>query len=203
MVNTEDKILEAANTIFLEKGFDGARMQDIANEAGINKALLHYYFRSKEKLFDAVFSRTVVKLMPILAEFLTSDKAIEIKIRNFVSDYIDLIQANPMLPIFVLYELKSNSDKITGMLNLQGMLDTSVLRDQLREGNDKGHLKPVDPKHFMVNLLSMTVFPFVAKPLLQSNFKIDDPSWGKFIEERKKIIPETILSWIKSDNTVK
>ena len=103
--STEEKILDAARKVFVQKGLDGARMQDIADEAGINKALLHYYFRTKDKLFEMIFMETVGKIFPRFEMILLSDMDFFEKIRQIVSSYIEVIIHNPYLPLFVLNEM--------------------------------------------------------------------------------------------------
>ena len=103
--STEEKILAAAKTIFIEKGMDGARMQDIADNAGINKALLHYYFKSKEKLFEVIFKEGAEKLFSKINSILNSDLPLFEKIRLFSNEYAEIISQNPYLPLFVLNEM--------------------------------------------------------------------------------------------------
>ena len=102
---TELKILAAARKVFIRKGLDGARMQEIANEAGINKALVHYYFRNKQKLFEAVFIEAFGKFLPQVSEVIMQEISLIEKIEAVVSRYIDFLQKNPYLPNFVLNEL--------------------------------------------------------------------------------------------------
>ncbi len=116
-VNTEDRILEAAKEVFIAKGFDGARMQEIADTAEINKALLHYYFRNKDKLFEAVFEETLLQIGPMVLSFVNEPIPLEVKIWKFVDDYIEIIRNNPKLPLFILNEIHVNPDRILSFLN--------------------------------------------------------------------------------------
>ena len=100
--NTEEQILEAAISIFQTKGMDGARMQEIADKAGINKAMLHYYYRSKKLLFEAVFKNAFSLLAPQLNNILNDDSSIEEKIKSFTSNYITFIIKHPYLPNFII-----------------------------------------------------------------------------------------------------
>ena len=108
--NTEEKILEAAKQVFQIKGLAGARMQEIADVAGINKALLHYYFRTKEKLFTVIFRFALKELQPQVIGILNSDLSLEDKIRAFVEKYLNIIKKNPSLPQFVINQLNQNPD---------------------------------------------------------------------------------------------
>lgn len=198
--NTEQTILDAAITIFLQKGFDGARMQEIADRAGINKALLHYYFRSKEKLFAAVFENTIKQIGPALITFINEDIPLEVKIWKFVDHYIDLVKKFPNMPLFILNEINANPERIVRHLDFGEYVDFSKLEAQLRDQHEAGHIIKVDIRHFVVNLIGMTVFPFAGKPIIQKNLGIAPENWDQFIEERKKIIPETIMNWIRTKN---
>ena len=201
-VNTEDRILEAAKEVFIAKGFDGARMQEIADTAEINKALLHYYFRNKDKLFEAVFEETLLQIGPIVLSFVNEPIPLEVKVWKFVDDYIEIIRNNPKLPLFILNEIHVNPDRILSFLIISSFLDTAVLQDQLNKETDENDLKRIDVKHFVVNILSMTIFPFIGRPIIQKTLKIKDDDWEKFLEERKRIIPQTIMNWIKFNQKV-
>jgi TetR/AcrR family transcriptional regulator len=195
--NTEEKILESAREIFVHKGFEGARMQEIADHAGINKALLHYYFRGKEKLFAAVFKNTILQIGPALSAFFNEDIPLEVKVWKFVDNYLELIKKFPQMPLFIMNEISTNPERILQQLNFEAYLDFQKLEKQLREEFKQGHIIKVDIRHFIVNIIGLTVFPFAAKIIIQKNLGIKEEDWLQFIEERKKVIPQTIMSWIK------
>lgn len=198
-INTEEKILEAAQKVFITKGMSGARMQDIANEAGINKAMLHYYFKDKEKLFETVFLQEAQKFFPKINTIFQSDAPLFEKIENFVSEYIDEIQQNPYLPLFVLTEINRDPDqfmyKIWGKENLP---KPAKFLQQIEAEVQKGTIKKIDPKHLLMNLLSMTIFPFVARPMLTRNLRMSEPQFKQAMEERKKEIPKFIIDAIRN-----
>ncbi len=111
-ISTEEKILEAAKEVFLKKGFDGARMQEIADTAGINKAMLHYYFRTKDRLFEHIFVTAISNIFPKVGGIFISDAPFEDKIRAFIRDYLSFILQNPFLPIFILHEMSANPERL-------------------------------------------------------------------------------------------
>ncbi len=197
-LNTEQKILEAAQKVFITKGMAGARMQDIADEAGINKAMLHYYFKDKEKLFETVFLKEAQKFFPKINMIFQSDVPLFEKIENFVCEYIDEIQENPYLPWFVLNEINRDPDqfmyKIWGEKNLP---KPAKFLEQIEAEVKKGTIKKIDPRHLLMNLLSMTIFPFVAKPMITRNLRMTDPQFRQAMEERKKEIPKFIIDAIR------
>lgn len=201
-INTDDKILEAAKEVFISKGYDGARMQEIADWAGINKALLHYYFRSKEKLFEAVFKDTLQQIGPVILDFVKDHIPLEVKIWRFVDNYIEIIKKNPKLPLFILNEIRVNPQRVLNFLNINKLLNVKILQEQLNQETQKKGYPNIDVKHFMVNIISMTIFPFIGKPIIQQILRVNDEEWEKFLEERKRIIPQTIMNWIRFNQKV-
>jgi AcrR family transcriptional regulator len=196
-LNTEQKILEAAKTVFVVKGLEGARMQEIADEAGINKALLHYYYRTKDKLFEAVFREAFYKLVPNIFELIKSEIPLFDKIRIFTEKYIDIFIENPFIPGFVLHELNRNPKRMVNLISDMG-IDPQVFMDQIEEEVRLGKIKPIDPYQLIVNMLSMCIFPFAARPIIQNIiFKGDTENFQNFIRERKKEVPEFIINSIK------
>lgn len=194
--NTEQLILEAAKKVFIRKGYDGARMQEIADEADINKSLLHYYFRSKDKLFNAVFSQAFSDFLPRLGELLVSDKPLKHKIRIIIESYIDLLTANPHLPLFLMHELARNPDMIIDLIKKHG-INPDKLIQQIAEGVKQKKIKKVDPHHLIVNMLSMCIFPFAARPMVEGLlFKKNKKMYEKFLSERKDHITNYIIKLI-------
>lgn len=195
--NTEQSILEAAKNVFVKKGMEGARMQEIADEAGINKAMLHYYYRSKDKLFEAVFKETFLKLVPNLIEIVKTDISLFDKIRIFVGNYIDIINENPLIPAFIIHELNRNPDRVVELIKSSG-INPIFFINQVEKEIKEGIIEPVKPLHLIVNMLAMCIFPFVARPILQGViFNEDRQQYEKFIQERKKEVSEFIINSIK------
>jgi AcrR family transcriptional regulator len=193
--STESKILTAAKKIFTQHGMSGARMQDIADEAGINKALLHYYFRSKEKLFEMIFSEAASKIFPRLNELFEADLPLFEKIKKFAAEYIDLISENPYLPLFVLNEI--NRDPGTFFLKKWHLPRPEKFLNQIEDEIRKGNIRPISPLQLLVNILSMCIFPFIARPIFQQHLGLDDAQFRYFIEQRKTEIPRFIIDSIK------
>ncbi|MCL1942203.1 MAG: TetR/AcrR family transcriptional regulator [Candidatus Azobacteroides sp.] len=196
---TEKKIKEAARKIFHKKGYAGTRTRDIAEEAGINPALLNYYYRSKEKLFDLVFDEGFSEISASLNILLNDDKFdLAVKIDYIVNKYIDVVSKNPDLPLFILGEIKANPENLKKKLGLSGtLLTTSKLYEQMRNQLDFSGSIPVNPIHIIINILSMTIFPFVGKPLIKNMTEMNDLDFEQFIEERRTLIPMWIKSMLK------
>ena len=197
--STEEKILDAARKVFVQKGLDGARMQDIADEAGINKALLHYYFRTKDKLFEMIFLETVGKIFPRFEMILLSDMDFFDKIRQIVSSYIEVIIHNPNLPLFVLNEMNKNPEfGIVDFFKVQRPVVIHRFMEDIEKEVSKGTIKAVSPAHLLVNMMSMCIFPFVAKPVINIMLDLDELQFRNMMEQRKRVVAEFIIESIKN-----
>lgn len=193
----EQRILDAAKKVFVHKGMAGARMQDIADEAGINKALLHYYFRNKEKLFEMIFLEAAQRLFPRINDIFNSDESLFQKIERFCDEYISAVMENPYLPLFVLNEINQAPERfLKKVWTGENKPNPKKFLEQMEKEVKKGTIKRVDPLHLLMNLISMTIFPFVAKPMFQMNFGISEQQFRTFMEQRKKEVPKFIIDAI-------
>ncbi|NVO01462.1 MAG: TetR/AcrR family transcriptional regulator [Bacteroidetes bacterium] len=196
-LTTEENILEAAKKVFHKKGFDGARMQEIADEAGINKSLLHYYFRSKEKLFEAIFQDAFKQFLPKIGEALISNKSLFEIITLFVNAYIEMLIKNPYLPVFVVNEINRNPDKIIDIIKNSGV-NPIKLESIILSEIEKGTIININPKHLIINILSMCVFPILTRPIITGFlFNNDTALVQEFIEERKSQVTSFVINSIK------
>lgn len=196
--STEERILGAAKLVFVRKGMAGARMQDIADEAGINKALLHYYFRNKEKLFEMIFVEAAAKLFPKINEIFISDRPLFEKIESFCEEYISNVIENPYLPLFVLNEINRDPEYFLKKVWAgKSRPKAEKFLAQIEAEVKKGTIKRISPVQLLMNLVSMTVFPFVAKPMFQANLGINEQQFRAIMEQRKKEIPKFIIDSIK------
>lgn len=185
-ISTEEKIIEAARKIFMQKGYAATRTRDIAEEAGINLALLNYYFRSKEKLFQQVMAEKVYQLFSVILPIVDNDMlTLDEKIETLVRKYIDLLLENPDLPIFVLSEIRVNPDKFKQSTHIDELLKGSSFIRQLRDKRPD-----MEPIQFIGAVLGMLIFPFVAKPILF----FDTLDFNALMEERKSLI----IKWAKT-----
>lgn len=195
---TEEKILDAAKTVFVRKGKSGARMQEIADKAGINKSLLHYYYRSKDKLFGAVFQFAFSKFAPNLLEILNEDNDIFEVIETFISKYLDVINKNPFIPMFILNEVnKKDTGFIVRVLKNSG-INVKIFEKLIQKEIKNGKIKNVDAKQLLVNILALCVFPYLGRPLLEVIIYNDNKNdYDNFLENRKKEVTELIINSIK------
>lgn len=195
---SEEKILEAARTVFLQKGMAGARMQEIADEAGINKALLHYYFKSKELLFDRVFLQAAEKLFPKMHAILNGDLPLFEKIENFIDVYIGIMIENPYLPLFVLNEIHRDPEGFYNRMSHEMKFPRpEKFLLQIDEEVKAGRIKPVSPLQLFMTIISGTVFPFVAKPLFQAHIGVDEFQFRQFILQRRTEFARFIIEGLK------
>jgi TetR/AcrR family transcriptional regulator len=195
--STEQKILEAAKQVFMEKGIDGARMQDIADKAGINKALLHYYFRSKEKLFEMIFMEEARKFLPKVTSIMVSELTLFEKVEKFVGEYIDTLLQNPLLPIFILNEINRNPKEAIKKIFGNQRPPIDKVDELIAKLVKKGEIKPIKGYELMVNMVSLCIFPFLARPMVQWVTKTTDEEFLKLMELRKKTVVKFVLDSIK------
>lgn len=198
--STEEKILEAAKNVFVTKGMEGARMQEIADEAGINKALLHYYFRSKERLFEAIFSEIIKFAFPKITRIVQSDEPIVTKIEQVIDAYIDLLIKHPFIPGFVMKELSRDPSGLIKMV-LKFGLNPEVVFEQIQLAMDRGEIIKMPPKHLAANIVSMCIFPFAVRPILSLVlFKDDRKALEAFYSERADVIKKFVINAIVIKN---
>jgi AcrR family transcriptional regulator len=195
--NTEQLILRAAKKVFIEKGKDGAKMQEIADKAGINKALLHYYFRSKEKLFTVIITEALYNFLPNLEKIFCATISFEEKIKLSVDSYITLLSENSFIPPFILHELNRNPDDIIQLIISSGIRFDLILAAIQKDLN--ADFRKINAHHFMANLVSLCVFPITARPLfLKVLFDNNRKAYDNFIEERKTLVAEFIIKTLKN-----
>jgi AcrR family transcriptional regulator len=205
--DTETKILDAAHVVFMRNGTAGARMQEIADEAGVNKALLHYYFRNKERLANAVFIRVARGLFARVTEVAMADLELEDKVRQIIGVYLDQFAKTPYAPGYLICEMNQNPDRAGQLLAALGGPATAArgpiipflarLGTQIQARVAAGEMKAIAPRQFLANLVSLCVFPFAARPMLCAALRLDDRGFKDFIEERKTALPEFFLNALR------
>lgn len=195
--DTEQKIFEAAKQVFLEQGTAKARMQEIADEAGINKAMVHYYFRSKDRLSEAVFQEAAGRFLPRIVGVLTGDQPLEDKVESVIREYIDFLGENPHLPGFVIHEINHHSERARQFMRSIGTPDLEPLRSQIEQQVEAGAIRPISAEQFVVNLIALCVFPFVARPMLELVLGFDGDQFDDFIERRRHELPSFFLDALR------
>jgi TetR/AcrR family transcriptional regulator len=192
--DSEQRILDAAHVVFLRRGTAGARMQEIAKEADVNSALLHYYFRSKERLAEAVFQRAAMQLMPAVIRILGSDAELEAKVEQVVDVELQQLQKTPYLPGYILSELTHHPERVRQLFStVTGLTPAEiggrvfrVLGAQINARVKARRMYPIAPEQFAINLLALCVFPFAARPMVMALAGLDQAGFNQFIERRRK-----------------
>lgn len=197
---TEQKIKEAARRVFTSKGYAATRTRDIAEESGYNLALINYYFRSKEKLFDIIMLENLqLFLHSVLGILNDPGTTLYGKIETVISHYIDMLLRTPDLPLFVLSEINANPEKLATGLGLKEVVhDDVVIVRQWKLMSESGELIAVNPIHILMNALSLTIFPFVASPLIRSRTRLSKEAFNSLMQERKKLIPVWVTGMIRN-----
>ncbi|MCH5226393.1 MAG: TetR/AcrR family transcriptional regulator [Muribaculaceae bacterium] len=200
-LNTEQKIIEAAEQEFLIKGFDGARTTSIAAKAGVTHAMFHYYFRTKEKIFEKIISQKLSLLTQLIIESISLENlSLEEKLRRIINSHIDFVSENPELPGFLVREIFNNPDRFE-ILKSKFETVAPILIQNLQKDLDKGHeegkYKITDARLLLIDIISLNIFPFMAAPLINAILKGYMTDKENFKELRKKENFETIMRKIK------
>jgi TetR/AcrR family transcriptional regulator len=194
---TEEKIFNAATDVFVEKGMDGARMQDIATHAGINKALLHYYFRTKDQLFSKVFEKISGRMFAKFSPVFDENISLEEKIRFFFKAHISFMHDNPRLPGFILNEINRNPARIKKLLStIEFRKFWTILFQQHKDELYKYNITEENLPQIMTTIAAMSVFPFAARGILEGIFQNMGVDFEKYIEERKDFAAEFVIKAI-------
>jgi AcrR family transcriptional regulator len=198
--NTETLILEAAKKVFTRRGYSGARMQEIADEAQINKAMLHYYFRSKEKMFKVIIEDAMALIVGKFGQALESEGTVMEKFEKIIEVYISTIREHPHLPIFILHELSQNRldflEAVKGKIH--HMPNFLAIFQQIQEEQDAGLIKPFPPIHLLLNVLSMCVFPFVVKPVFCNIIEIPEAQFDMLMGHRVEVVTQFVRSALEA-----
>jgi AcrR family transcriptional regulator len=198
--NTEQNILNAAEKVFLEKGFDRATTTEIARLAGVTHAMLHYYYRTKENLFDKIFSIKVEELVNSLLFIISQDMPLKEKIKHGVETHFDFIAQNPKLPLFIMNEFLLHNRQVKtfqpSILMIVNQLYTSFDRDIKRE-LELGTIRPITAENLLYNIIALNVCAFIAQSAITELFNWNNEDYKQFIEERKKENVETILNGLR------
>lgn len=194
---TAERILDAAHSVFIRRGTAAARTQEIADEAGVNKALIHYYFGTKEALAEAVFRRSFGTLFPRIFGMFRADAPLETKVQNVIAAYIDHLSASPYLVPYIITELHSHPQRAAQLLPDRRELPVAIIRREIDERVAAGTMRPITVEQFIVNLVSLVIFPFVARPILAQLLGLEGEQFAAFIEERRRLLPEFFFNALR------
>ena len=180
---TKAKLVETAKELFLEKGFDGLKMQELADRAGMNKGLLHYYFKSKESLFKAIFNEAIASIFEGASEIITSDWSVKDKLHAVIDLYFDKLLANPGLPVFIISEIHKNP-------SLEGvaipLIEIKKIMGKFFKAENED-IAPLKKLNLFLTVISLSVFPFAARPLLTQIIP-EEIGFEAFMKQRRVYI---------------
>ena len=197
--NAEAKIKAAARIVFHKKGFAATRTRDIAKEAKMNLALLNYYFKSKEKLFELVMLETLGSFFQAMGMVFNDETtSLEKKVQLVAEKYIDVITAEPEIPLFMMSEVRGHGAAILEKLPVVSVILQSCFIKQYRDAFQQGKITEPNPLHFLMNMLGLVVFPFIASPMIKKIGRLSDRQFDKLMQERKKLIPVWIKAMLKA-----
>jgi TetR/AcrR family transcriptional regulator len=192
--DTEIKIIDAAKKVFKASGFAGTRMQQIADEAGISKASLHYYFRSKEKLFDLIFDQTMAEFMPLISTWEEDSTAWEQKLGLFIIDFFKFLQDKSML--FIIQEINRNPELLMKRKRNNGHTKNRFIA-YFEKLHQAGKINDIDPKLIFIFLHSLCVYPILNAELFKMNTDMQDEVYKDFMSTYPEKVTRFLIETLK------
>ena len=194
--DTEEQIFDAASRVFQRRGYAGARMQEIADEAQINKSMLHYYFRSKDKLFQKVYQREMGRFFPVIFKVLGSENPLDTKVEQLIDAYYAFLSDNPRMAQFVIHEMNQHPDRFQKFIREKDIRPPERFAEQVKEEVRKGRMDDVEPRQLLISIVGITLFPFIARTMVETLFELNEQQFLQFMEERKAFLANFILNGI-------
>ncbi len=196
---SDQLILNSALKVFTRRGFAGARMEEIAKEAGINRALLHYYFRDKETMFNLIFEKQFKEFFSGIGTILNTQKPLFEKIKEIVSHEIDVLTKHPDLPRFIIVEVATQPDRLIQYGQKMGINPRQILEifnQQVMDEAQQGTIVPIEGRQLLMNIMSLCVYPFAARPIIKTLMQLDENKFGDMMEQRKSEVYQFIIKAI-------
>jgi len=198
-INTEQKILDVAEGLFLDKGFAMTTTTEIARRVGCNQALVHYYFRTKENLFEKLFEKKFLLFTSAITLNNQKTKGLKDKIEDIITKHLDVIAANPKLPFLIINEITTNPDKFRNILEKLKEESATLLKMLDKELNieiEKGTIRKISSFDLLLNILSLNIFMFVAKPMLLGVKNFTPKEFDEFVLKRREEVFRTVWGGI-------
>lgn len=193
--STEERILEAARRVFLEKGYDGTTSRDLAEASGQNVAMTNYYFRSKAQLFQRIFADLHGKFLEKMDQLAGRAIPLREKVLLMIEAEYELASENPGLPMFVMYELQHNPDLFSNVMPIAPPL-ASLLYEQVREAVARGEMRPVEPVQIIMLVMANVHHPYIAKGLTTKTFNLSDADFTSLLEQHKQLVKDMIMGYL-------
>lgn len=200
-VDNEQKILTEARKQFVQKGFAGVRMGDIATAVGITKAMVHYYFRTKKNLYDRITGNVLDQVMPKLAGAISTEGTVLTKIEGMANTYISILTEQPDIPFFIMYELSQEQENFILELRKRAHFFPVIQEffQEIQEEMKAGTIRKMEPIHLLLNVVSMSVFPFMTKPVFSNLLEIPDAGFNMLMQQRATIIVDFVTHALRVD----
>lgn len=195
---TRQRLMETARELFVAKGVDRVGVREIASKAGVNLSLMNYYFRSKESLLEQIFEDSVRNVGNRLRQILNADVPLDEKIRSYVNTYIDVAIADPLLVSFVLSIIHRNADEAPRLRSVSTLYNTDYFAEQLRREGDAGTIRKVDPEQLYISMISLILFPFAIKPLIQNRMGVESKEMEHFLDARRELVYDMLMAYLRA-----
>ncbi|WP_278625533.1 TetR/AcrR family transcriptional regulator [Parabacteroides gordonii] len=205
VITMEDRILEAAKQVFVRKGYEATKMGDVAAEAGIGRTALHYYYRTKEMLFDAIFDQLIGALLPNLGAIIDEDTSFLEKLPKIIDQYVKTLQRNPLFPIFVINELERAPEHIYhSILKNPSRIEPIIrMRRQMEKEMEQGLLKKLPVYYVATTLISLLVFPMLVRNPFTAIFMGGDAEkYEDFLQERIPFVTDIMIRLLTPDDHI-
>lgn len=199
--NTEENILRAAEKLFYERGYAMTHTTDIAKEAGCNQALVHYYFRSKEKLFEQVFESKLRLFVSVFLSTGNDEKRFEDKLRKKIEAHFEILRKNPRLPFLLLNEFSTNPNRLSSFRANLGKVPEGILQrldEELQELASQGVIRHIRALDLMLSIISLNAIIFMAEPVIKTMIGSNEKQFKEILEQRKSENVEIILSRLRT-----
>jgi TetR/AcrR family transcriptional regulator len=194
METTELQIKKAAKKIFFGKGHFDAKMHEIATEARINRALLHYYFRNRKNLFEVVLGEALEESFIRMFSILSTNAPFEKKVEEAIHQIVDCLAEYPFIENFIISEMNRNpASGLTRRTIRDGRVFTKHFLREIKQYLSKNKLPAIEPEHFIVNMMSLCAYPSSTKPIVQNILGFGENDYRKFLLSRKKMITRLVL----------
>jgi AcrR family transcriptional regulator len=194
---TEDKILKAAEKLFYERGYAMTHTTDIAREAGCNQALVHYYFRSKERLFDLFFENKVKLFIAVFLSAGNEEKSFPDKLRKKIEAHFDILRSNPRLPFLLFNEISTNNKRLENIRQNLGEIPTTLLSKldlELEALHEKGEINKIAAVDLMLSIISLNAIMFIADPIVRIMTNSSEKEFSQMLDRRREENVQTILA---------
>jgi AcrR family transcriptional regulator len=194
--STELKIKEAATRVFIAKGFNGCTSREIAKEAGMNVALVNYYFKSKSHLFEIVIASVIEKFAESLFEVFKSELPLVSKVRVFIEKEYDFLGKHPEIASFLINELSKQEANFFQCVGFSDAMKDAKIEEQVKEAQEKGEMRKINLVNIILLLMSNTNFPFIARPMIQSIHSINDENYKTHLILHKQYVIDMLINYL-------